>query len=66
MTPGLVAEWSTGSIQLRNIYGVTEATVYQTAMVMSPKTSPQIAGRPLPGRQIDGFLHALCSKALIY
>ena len=52
MTPGLVAEWSTGSIQLRNIYGVTEATVYQTAMVMSPKTSPQIAGRPLPGGQI--------------
>eukprot|EP00438_Fugacium_kawagutii_P016695 Skav227639 [mRNA] locus=scaffold58:108894:117499:+ [translate_table: standard] len=48
MTLKLVEDWAS-AVQLRNIYGVTEATVYQTAMVMSPGTAPQTAGRPLPG-----------------
>lgn len=52
MTPKLVDQWASAAsaVQLRNIYGVTEATVYQTAMVMSPETSPQTAGKPLPGQ----------------
>ena len=48
MTSKLVDQWAS-AVELRNIYGVTEATVYQTAMVMSPETSPQTAGKPLPG-----------------
>ena len=51
MPPATIQRWA-GQLQLRNIYGVTEATVYQAAMQMSSETGSQVAGRPLPGAQV--------------
>ena len=62
MTPKLLEEWAP-AVQLRNIYGVTEATVYQTAMVMSSDTSPQTAGKPLPGQFAADILVAINKKS---
>ncbi|CAE7042183.1 ppsB [Symbiodinium sp. CCMP2592] len=51
MPPAMVRKWAP-LLQLRNVYGVTEATVYQTAMQMTSETRPQTAGWPLPGVQV--------------
>ncbi|CAK9104514.1 Bacitracin synthase 3 (BA3) [Includes: ATP-dependent isoleucine adenylase (IleA) (Isoleucine activase) [Durusdinium trenchii] len=52
MPAQLVERWAS-SVQLRNIYGVTEATVYQAAMLMQADTPPQTAGLPFPGTFIS-------------
>ncbi|CAE7394726.1 ppsB [Symbiodinium sp. CCMP2456] len=51
MPPAIIQKWAP-LLQLRNVYGVTEATVYQTAMQMTAETRPQTAGWPLPGVQV--------------
>ena len=51
MPPATIQRWAP-QLLLRNIYGVTEATVYQTAMCMSAEVGPQMAGKPLPGVQV--------------
>lgn len=51
MPPAVVTSWAP-SVCLRNVYGVTEATVYQSAMRMRSDTRPQLAGQPLPGARI--------------
>ena len=51
MPPAIIQKWAP-LLHLRNVYGVTEATVYQTAMQMTAETRPQTAGWPLPGVQL--------------
>ncbi|CAJ1390682.1 unnamed protein product [Effrenium voratum] len=51
MPPKLVERWAP-NVELRNVYGVTEATVYQTVMPMLASTPPHTAGRPLPGVRV--------------
>ncbi|KAJ1490749.1 hypothetical protein T484DRAFT_1883850, partial [Baffinella frigidus] len=43
-----ITEWA-GSVALLNVYGTTEATVYQSAHRMEPGDSPALIGRPIAG-----------------
>ena len=59
MSPALIKQWATRSgrgcapWKFMNIYGVTEATVYQTTSVcLTADASPSVLGQPMPGVKV--------------
>ncbi|CAE8640934.1 unnamed protein product, partial [Polarella glacialis] len=54
MPEAVIALWASEAVELRNVYGVTEATVYQTWMHMGfgGASSRSCAGRPFPGASV--------------
>jgi len=51
MSDAVVARWA-GAVKLLNLYGTTEATVYQVLHRMREGDSPKLLGTPLPGMHL--------------
>jgi len=51
MSDAVVARWA-GAVKLLNLYGTTEATVYQVMHRMREGDSPKLLGTPLPGMHL--------------